>query len=170
MAVLVISVLFKGLLGRLNILLGVIVGYIYACFRGQVDFSAVNEAAWIGLPEVPPCRRSTSPSCRCSIPVVLVLIAENVGHVKSVAQMTGRDYDDKMGTALFADGLGTAIAGFGGGSGTTHLRREHRRDGIHQGLLHRRLLVRLRLRAAAEPVPEVRRDHQHDPPPACSAA
>ena len=117
-AVLVISVLFKGLLGRLNILLGVIVGYIYACFRGQVDFSAVNEAAWIGLPKfhLPQVGFSSLPMF---IPVVLVLIAENVGHVKSVAQMTGRDYDDKMGTALFADGLGTAIAGFGGGSGTT---------------------------------------------------
>ena len=33
--------------------------------------------------------------------------------------MTGRDYDDQIGTALFADGLGTTIAGFGGGSGTT---------------------------------------------------
>ena len=117
-AVLVISVLFKGLLGRLNILLGVIVGYIYACFRGQVDFSAVNEAAWIGLPKfhLPQVDFSILPMF---IPVVLVLIAENVGHVKSVAQMTGRDYDDKMGTALFADGLGTTIAGFGGGSGTT---------------------------------------------------
>lgn len=117
-AVLVISVLFKGLLGRLNILLGVIVGYIYACFRGQVDFSAVNEAAWIGLPKfhLPQVDFSILPMF---IPVVLVLIAENVGHVKSVAQMTSRDYDDKMGTALFADGLGTAIAGFGGGSGTT---------------------------------------------------
>lgn len=117
-AVLVISVLFKGLLGRLNILLGVIVGYIYACFRGQVDFSAVNEASWIGLPKfhLPQVDFSILPMF---IPVVLVLIAENVGHVKSVAQMTGRDYDDKMGTALFADGLGTAIAGFGGGSGTT---------------------------------------------------
>lgn len=117
-AVLVISVLFKGLLGRLNILIGVIVGYIYACFRGQVDFSAVNEAAWIGLPKfhLPQVDFSILPMF---IPVVLVLIAENVGHVKSVAQMTGRDYDDKMGTALFADGLGTAIAGFGGGSGTT---------------------------------------------------
>ena len=117
-AVLVISVLFKGLIGRLNILLGVIVGYIYACFRGQVDFSAVNEAAWIGLPKfhLPQVDFSILPMF---IPVVLVLIAENVGHVKSVAQMTGRDYDDKMGTALFADGLGTAIAGFGGGSGTT---------------------------------------------------
>ena len=117
-AVLLISVLFKGLIGRLNILLGVIVGYIYACFRGQVDFSAVNEAAWIGLPKfhLPQVDFSILPMF---IPVVLVLIAENVGHVKSVAQMTGRDYDDKMGTALFADGLGTAIAGFGGGCGTT---------------------------------------------------
>ena len=96
-AVLLVAVLFKGLLGRLNILIGVIIGYAYACFRGQVDFTI--------LPMF--------------IPVVLVLVAENVGHVKSVSQMTGRDYDDQIGTALFADGLGTTIAGFGGGSGTT---------------------------------------------------
>lgn len=117
-AVLLISVLFKGLLGRLNILLGVIVGYIYACFRGQVDFAAVGEASWVGLPQfhLPQADFSVLPMF---IPVVLVLIAENVGHVKSVAQMTGRDYDDQIGTALFADGLGTAVAGFGGGSGTT---------------------------------------------------
>ncbi len=117
-AVLLVAVLFKGLLGRLNILLGVIVGYIYACLRGQVDFSAIGEAAWIGLPKfhLPQVDFSILPMF---IPVVLVLIAENVGHVKSVAQMTGRDYDGQMGTALFADGLGTAFAGFGGGSGTT---------------------------------------------------
>ena len=117
-AVLLISVLFKGLIGRLNILLGVIVGYIYACLRGQVDFAAVEEAAWVGLPQfhLPQADFSVLPMF---IPVVLVLIAENVGHVKSVAQMTGRDYDDQIGTALFADGLGTAIAGFGGGCGTT---------------------------------------------------
>ncbi len=53
------------------------------------------------------------------LPVVLVLIAENVGHVKSVAAMTGHDYDNQIGTALIADGLGTTVAGFGGGSGTT---------------------------------------------------
>ena len=50
-AVLLVAVLFKGLLGRLNILIGVIIGYAYACFRGQVDFSAIGKAAWIGLPE-----------------------------------------------------------------------------------------------------------------------
>lgn len=117
-AVLLIAVLFKGLLGRLNILIGVIVGYMYACVRGQVDFSAIGEAAWIGLPQfhLPQVDFSILPMF---IPVVLVLIAENVGHVKSVAQMTGRDYDGQMGTALLADGLGTAFAGFGGGSGTT---------------------------------------------------
>ena len=53
------------------------------------------------------------------IPVILVLIAENIGHVKSVATMTGRNYDGQIGSALFADGLGTALAGFGGGCGTT---------------------------------------------------
>lgn len=117
-AVLLIAVLFRGLLGRLNILLGVLVGYLYACARGQVDFSAVQQAAWIGLPKfhLPQVDFSILPMF---LPVVLVLIAENVGHVKSVAQMTGRDYDSQMGTALFADGLGTAIAGFAGGSGTT---------------------------------------------------
>ena len=109
-AVLLVAVLFKGLLGRLNILIGVIIGYAYACFRGQVDFSAIGKAAWIGLPEfrLPQVDFTILPMF---IPVVLVLVAENVGHVKSVSQMTGRDYDDQIGTALFADGLGTTTYG-----------------------------------------------------------
>ncbi|MDF0753261.1 uracil-xanthine permease family protein [Gardnerella greenwoodii] len=117
-AVMLIAVIFRGLLGRLNILLGVLVGYAYACWRGQVDFSQIENASWIGFPKF------HTPQVDFSVllmflPVVLVLIAENVGHVKSVAQMTGRNYDDKIGTALFADGLGTAIAGCFGGCGTT---------------------------------------------------
>lgn len=118
LAVLLVAVLFKGLLGRLNILIGVIIGYVYACIRGQVDFSAIGDAAWIGFPKfhLPQADFSILPMF---IPVVLVLVAENVGHVKSVAQMTGRDYDNQIGTALMADGLGTTLAGFGGGSGTT---------------------------------------------------
>ncbi|SQC02178.1 Putative pyrimidine permease RutG [Mobiluncus curtisii] len=50
---------------------------------------------------------------------MLVLIAENVGHVKSVSAMTGQNLDDLTGRALIADGLSTMIAGSGGGSGTT---------------------------------------------------
>ncbi|NEG69349.1 uracil-xanthine permease family protein [Bifidobacterium choloepi] len=117
-AVLLIGMVFKGMIGRLNILLGVLVGYFYAVARGQVDFSAVESASWVGLPafHTPQVDFSVLPMF---LPVVLVLVAENVGHVKSVAQMTGRDYDDQVGTALIADGLGTTVAGFGGGSGTT---------------------------------------------------
>ena len=118
LAVLLISVLFRGLLGRLNILLGVLVGYFFSMARGEVDFKAVSSAAWIGFPKfhLPQADFSV---LAMFIPVVLVLIAENIGHVKSVSQMTGKDYDDQIGTALFADGLGTVFAGFGGGSGTT---------------------------------------------------
>ena len=117
-AIVLITVLFRGLIGRLSILLGVVVGYIAALIQGQVDFAAVGSAAWIGLPAF------TLPTVDFSVaalflPVVLVLIAENVGHVKSVALMTGHNYDKTMGRALLADGVATTLAGFGGGSGTT---------------------------------------------------
>lgn len=117
-AILLTTVLFKGIIGRLSILVGVIVGYIAAAIQGEIDYSAIGEAAWIGLPEF------HSPSFSWStlglfLPVVFVLVAENVGHVKSVSAMTGQDLDDVTGRALFADGLSTMIAGAGGGSGTT---------------------------------------------------
>jgi len=117
-AIILITVLFRGIIGRLSILLGVAVGYIAAVWRDEVDFSDVKEAAWIGLPEF------TAPVFQISvlglfIPVVLVLVAENIGHVKSVAAMTGRNYDALAGRALLADGIATVFAGSGGGSGTT---------------------------------------------------
>jgi uracil-xanthine permease len=117
-AIVLISVLFKGLIGRLSILLGVLVGYVAALAQGQVDYAALAKADWIGLPSF----QLPTPDFNVAalfLPVVLVLIAENVGHVKSVALMTGKNYDQSMGRALFADGLATTLAGFGGGSGTT---------------------------------------------------
>ena len=162
LAVLLVAVLFKGLLGRLNILIGVIIGYVYACIRGQVDFSAIGDAAWIGFPKfhLPQADFSILPMF---IPVVLVLVAENVGHVKSVAQMTGRDYDNQIGTALMADGLGTTLAGFGGGSGTTTYGENIGVMAATKVYSTGRLLVRRRLRPDPEPVPEVRCRDQHDP-------
>src|SRR5699024_3438726 len=117
-AIILITVLFNGLLGRLAILLGVLVGYVAAISQGQVDFSRVQHADWVGLPHF------TGPTFDISVlglfvPVVLVLIAENVGHVKSVSAMTGENLDGVTGRALLADGLGTTLAGVGGGSGTT---------------------------------------------------
>ncbi|MDR1710654.1 MAG: nitrate reductase [Propionibacteriaceae bacterium] len=117
-AIVLIAVVFRGLIGRLSILLGVLVGYVAAVIQGQVSFDAIGEAGWIGLPAY----HLPSPDpvvFGLFVPVVLVLIAENVGHVKSVALMTDRNYDKMMGRALLADGVATTVAGLGGGSGTT---------------------------------------------------
>jgi uracil-xanthine permease len=117
-AVVLITVLFRGIIGRLSILLGVAAGYITAIIQGDVDFAAIGKAPWIGLPEF----HAPTPQWNVLgmfLPVVLVLIAENVGHVKSVALMTGKNYDKSMGRALLADGVATTVAGLGGGSGTT---------------------------------------------------
>ena len=118
LGILVVTVATKTLFSRIAILVGVAAGYVTALLRGEVDFAAVASAGWIGLPHY------TTPSFDASvaglfIPVVLVLIAENVGHVRSVATMTGEDLDPVTGRAILADGLATTLAGFGGGSGTT---------------------------------------------------
>ena len=121
-SIVLISVIFRGMIGRLSILLGVIIGYLTAVIRGEVDFTVINQT-WekeglIGLPhfQTPEFHWSLA---GLFIPVILVLVAENIGHVKSVALMTGENLDSYSGRALMADGLATTVAGMGGGSGTT---------------------------------------------------
>jgi NCS2 family nucleobase:cation symporter-2 len=92
--------------------------------QGEVDFAAVGEAAWVGLPEFhlpanPVADAAVWGILPAFLPVVLVLVAENVGHIRGVAQMTDPSVNAYTGRALFADGLATTIAGFFGGSGTT---------------------------------------------------
>ena len=120
--VILFAVLFKGFLGRISIFLGVIVGYVFAAIVGELDFSAVGEAAWIGLPtfHVPDfASAGTWSAIGMFLPVVLVLVAENVGHVRGVATMTDASVNQHTGRALIADGAATTLAGLGGGSGTT---------------------------------------------------
>jgi uracil-xanthine permease len=117
-AILLIGIVFKGFIGRLSVFLGVAVGYLVATVAGEVDFDAVGDADWIGLPDF------TGPTFNLRAialiaPVVIVLIAENTGHVKAVAAMTERNLDDYLGKAYMGDGAATALAGLGGGSGTT---------------------------------------------------
>ena len=114
----VISSVSRGFLGRISIFMGIIIGYLVALIQGNIDTAGIKAAAWVAAPEF------TTPTFKTNImllflPVVLVLIAENVGHVKSVAAMTGKNLDDQMGNALLADGVATTLAGAGGGSGTT---------------------------------------------------
>ena len=117
-AIAIVSVAGRGFISRISIFVGILVGYITAIITGDVHSDGIKAAKWIAMPSF------THPSFKMSaivlfLPVVLVLIAENVGHVKAVAAMTNSNLDDQMGNALMADGLSTALAGMGGGSGTT---------------------------------------------------
>lgn len=117
-AIVLCTTLFKGILGRISVLLGVIVGYVIALVRGEVNLDPVREAAWLGLPEFhyPTFNLGLLP---IFLPVIVVLLAENVGHVISVGTMTGRNLDREVGRTLFADGFATALSGTFGGSPTT---------------------------------------------------
>ena len=117
-AIAIVAVAGKGFISRISIFVGILVGYIVAIITGDVNSAGIKAAKWIAMPSF------THPSFKMSaivlfLPVVLVLIAENVGHVKAVAAMTNSNLDGQMGNALMADGVSTVLAGMGGGSGTT---------------------------------------------------
>jgi len=108
----------RGFLSRISIFAGLVIGYLSAYAMGDVKTEGIKAAKWFAFPTF------TSPTFNGKaivlfLPVVLVLIAENVGHVKAVSAMTGKNLDGQMGTALMADGIATTLAGIGGGSGTT---------------------------------------------------
>ncbi|UGS38332.1 uracil-xanthine permease family protein [Capillimicrobium parvum] len=118
-AILIASVALPGLGARLSVVIGVVAGYVFAAILGKVDWAAVHDAAWVGWPDF------TTPvfdgrAILLIVPaVILVLVAENAGHVKAVAAMTGDDLDPLIGRTLMADGAATALSGAFGGSGTT---------------------------------------------------
>ena len=120
-SILLISVLFKNFLGRLSIFLGVLVGWVFAWAHGDIASKAgeaMAKADWFGLPAfATPTFNWTA--IALIAPVVIVLVAENTGHVKAVAEMTGENLDKSMGKAYMGDGLATMLAGFGGGAATT---------------------------------------------------
>ncbi len=90
-------------------------------------WSSVGDADWIGFPSGTLADGVSvvhGPSFSLTfillvLPGVIALVAENTGHVKAVAEMTGEDLDPYMGRAIGADGLATALASAFGGSPTT---------------------------------------------------
>ena len=124
-AVGLVAVRAPGLFRRLPILLGGIAGYVVYLILANglgwgkpIDFAALGNAAWIGMPSL--TAPSFQPGALTLIaPVAIILVAENLGHVKAVAAMTGRNLDPYLGRAFLGDGVATMIAGAGGGTGVT---------------------------------------------------
>lgn len=104
----------------------------------RVDWSAVKDADWFGFPKHTADGLVGNQTLANNLdavgwhapafsitfvllvlPAVIALIAENVGHVKAVSEMTGADLDPVMGRAVAADGVGTVLASAVGGSPTT---------------------------------------------------
>ena len=125
LAVGLVAVRAPGLARRLPVLLGGLAGYaIYlVCTNGAglgkpIDFGAVAAAPWIGLPHFQVPVWNTN-AIALIAPVAIVLVAENLGHIKAVAAMTGRNLDPFLGRAFIGDGLATIVAATGGGTGVT---------------------------------------------------
>ncbi len=114
------SVFLKGFFAVIPILIGIFAGYIFAVLQGAVDFSTVQEASVLGLPEFTAPRFSLA-AIAMMAPVALVTIAEHLGDVMVISRVVGKDFFKKPGLhrTLLGDGLATAWAGFFGGPPNT---------------------------------------------------
>ena len=124
-SVALVAVFTKGMLQRLLILIGLIVASVlYGVFTNvlgmgkPIDLSGVINAAWFGIPTFhAPVFNANA--MLLIVPVVIILVAENLGHVKAVTAMTGKNLDQYMGRAFIGDGVATMVSGAAGGTGVT---------------------------------------------------
>jgi uracil-xanthine permease len=126
-AVGLIAVYASGLVRRLLILVGLIVAsLLYAVLTNglgwgnPIDLSMIEQVAWLGAPhfDLPVFEGR---AIALVAPVALVLVAENLGHLKAVSAMTGRDLTPYIGRAFIGDGIATMVsASVGGTGGTTY--------------------------------------------------
>ena len=120
-----VAVYTRGTPQRLLILVGLLLAcVIYAILTNgmgmgtPIDFSAVAAAPWIGLPNFSkPVFELHAMSV--IVPVAIILVAENLGHIKAVSAMTGRNLDAYLGRAFVGDGVATMVSGSLGGTGVT---------------------------------------------------
>ena len=108
----------RGILGTVPVLLAIVVGYLVSIPFGLVDFAAVEQAAWIGLPSLSMPRFDWG-AIALIAPVAFVTVIEHIGHLLAVGEIVGKDYRDMLPRSLAGDGLSTVISGFIGGPPTT---------------------------------------------------
>ena len=119
------AVYAPGQLRRIPVLLGGAVAYLFyfvgANLMGAgkaIDFAAISAAPWVGVPHFTAPVFSASAMALIA-PVAIILVAENLGHVKAIGAMTGRNLDAYMGRAFVGDGIATMLSGACGGTGVT---------------------------------------------------
>ncbi len=120
-----IAVFATGFMKRLLLLLGLVLAYvIYAIATNgmglgtPIDFSVIGDAKWIGMPNFSAPTFDTQ-AMLVIAPVALILVAENLGHIKAVGAMTGENLTPQLGKAFVADGVATALSAGVGGTGMT---------------------------------------------------
>ncbi|MCR5004072.1 MAG: uracil-xanthine permease family protein [Bacteroidales bacterium] len=123
----------KGMVKIVPILLGVVVSYVFAACIGKVDFSAVKDAAWIGLPvmwentalsvfENPDWGLFTA-AIIAVMPIALATMVEHIGDMFAISSTVGKNYieDPGLHRTLVGDGLATMLASvFGAPANTTY--------------------------------------------------
>lgn len=120
-----IAVFTTGLVQRLLLLIGLLLAYfIYYILSNvmgygtAIDFAPIQQAGWFGVPSFH-APVFDSNAMLIIAPIALILIAENLGHIKAVGAMTGENLDPHIGKAFVADGIATTLAGGVGAPGMT---------------------------------------------------
>ena len=120
-----VAVFTRGMLQRLLILVGLLLAsVVYAVLANgmglgkPLDLSGIAAAAWVGMPQFSAPVFDANAMLLIA-PVAIILVAENLGHLKAVTAMTGRNMDAYMGRAFIGDGVATIVSGSVGGTGVT---------------------------------------------------
>lgn len=105
---------------NLPVLLALVFGYFVSIIIGIIDFSAVKEAAWVGIPHFTLPKFSVS-AITVMVPIAIVTMVEHFGDVLAIGNVVGQDFikDPGIKRTLLGDGLATSLAGLIGGPANT---------------------------------------------------
>ncbi|CAO3656570.1 unnamed protein product [Mucor fragilis] len=124
MLISLVSVYAPGMLKRMPILIGMIIGYLiyfgvgYSGHGPAIDYTELYATPWFAAPTfVKP--KFEGQAISIIVPVCVVLLAENLGHIKAVGAMAEKPLDKYLGRAILGDAVATIVSAAGGGPGTT---------------------------------------------------
>ncbi len=114
------TVVFRGFLSVIPILIGVLFGYVLAFFTGLVSFDVISAAPWFAMPTIYTPKFNFM-AILTIIPAALVVIAEHIGHLVVTSNIVGRDLtkDPGLHRSLMGDGISTTLSGLFGSVPTT---------------------------------------------------